>query len=323
MMSQAMRLAIPSLVVMLACVAQEPTIRTNVPLVIVPTTVTDHSGKYIDGLGGGDFILLDNGTPVKFALDTSDTTLVPISIVIAVQANGGAAPVIAKLHKVGSMIQPLITGERGEASVVLFDEEVRLLQEFTSDPFKISDAFASIRPRRSGDAHLIDAVSESIHMLAARPANRRKIILLISESRDRGSKDKLDAVLESAERENIVVYPASYSAYSTAFTQKGSEVPPAQSAGDLLAIFHEIGRNAKANAAEELAKYTGGRHLSFTRLKGLENTIANVGEELHSQYLLSFTPSANDGEFHRLEVKLVDRADAQVRTRPGYWASAP
>jgi VWFA-related protein len=306
-----------------ACLAQQATIRTNVPLVIVPATVTDRKGHYIDGLGPRDFVLLDNGKRQKFQLDTSDTTLIPISIVIAVQADGPAAPAIAKLHKVGSMIQPLITGDRGEAAVVTFADDVNVVQNFTSSPFRISDAFEAIRATDSNPAHLIDAVEKAVQMLAARPANRRKVILLVSESRDRGSKAKLGDTIEQAQREDVTIYTASYSAYATAFTQKGSEVGPPQSGGiDFIAIFRELSRNAKANAAEAFAKYTGGRHLSFEKLRGLENTISRVGEELHSQYLLSFTPTSGEPGFHTITVQLPGRPDALIDTRPGYWPAA-
>ena len=74
-------------------------------------------------------------------------------------------------------------------------------------------------------------------------------------------------------------------------------------------------------AADFFAQETGGRHLSFETLKGLEETIARAGEDIHSQYLLSFVPaSSKGGGFRRLEVTVPSRPDAVVRARPGYWA---
>jgi len=307
----------------LAAAQQSPTIRTEVPLVMAPVTVTDAKGRYIDGLAAGDFVLTDNQTPRPFQLDTSDATLIPISIVVIVQINNYAGAVVAKLHKVGSLIQPLITGERGDAAVVAFDEKVWTVQEFSSDPSQVEHALQQIQPSADTQAHMVDAVSDAVHRLSQLPTSRRKVILLISEAKDRGSKGKLADVLQAAQRENITIYSASYSAYTTAFTAKPEDLPPPEG-GNLLTIFTELGRMGKASAAETFARYTGGRHFFFTKQSSLEKAIADVGAELHSQYLLSFTPAkSEEAGYHSIEVKLRDRPDAKVRTRPGYWAAEP
>jgi VWFA-related protein len=302
---------------------QSPTIRTEVPLVMAPVTVTDAKGHYIDGLSAADFLLTDNQNPRPFQLDTSDATLIPISIVVVVQINNYAGAVVAKLHKVGSMIQPLITGERGDAAVLAFDEKVWTVQDFTADPSQIEHGLEEIQPSAETQAHMVDAVSDAVHRLAQLPSSRRKVILLISEAKDRGSKGKLVEVMQAAQRENVTIYSASYSAYSTAFTAKPEDLPPPEN-GNLLTIFTELGRMGKANAAETFARYTGGRHLTFARQSSLEKAIADVGVELHSQYLLSFTPAkSEEAGYHLIDVKVPGRPEAKVRTRPGYWALEP
>src|SRR5437899_4823307 len=95
-----------------ALLAQDTVIRTNVPLVFVPVTVTDKKGKPIDGLTVDNFVLSDDGARQKIRVDTSDTVLAPVSLVIAMQCSGIAAAELAKIQRVGGMIQPLITGER-------------------------------------------------------------------------------------------------------------------------------------------------------------------------------------------------------------------
>src|SRR4051794_26388575 len=108
----------------LVCVtlaAQDPVIKTNVPLVLVPGTVTDRKGHSVDGLHAEDFVVREEGKTQKIRLDTSDTVLAPVSVVIAVQASGISAVALAKIQKVGAMIQPLIAGDRGRAAVIAFD----------------------------------------------------------------------------------------------------------------------------------------------------------------------------------------------------------
>jgi len=298
---------------------QQPAIRTNVSVVLVPVTVTDKRGKYVDGLRPEDFVLDDNGRVQSIALDYSDT-LAPISLVVAVQTSEIAAPVIAKFTKVGSLIQPLVTGQRGEAALVTFDDEIRVALDFTSDPDAIVSAFRSVKAGNSEKGRSIDALAKSIEVLAARPANHRRVLILVSESRDRGSESDLWKTITAATKEGIVVYTATFSAQKTAWTVKGGELPPPSDGGGLLAIFVELGRMAKKNAADAVSRATGGEHLSFATVRGLEHVIAGIGEDLHSQYLLSFSPQAATGEEYRdLAVRIRDHPEFKVRARPGYW----
>ena len=275
---------------LLSLLAQETTIRTTVSLVVAPATVTGRQGKYVDGLTADDFLLYDSGQPRKINVDV---TWVPISLVIAVQSSSISAAALDKIHKIGSMIEPLIIGERGEAAVVAFDQNVKILQDFTSDPHNLSGALKKIESGDSG-SRMIDAVVKSVRLLSRRPPNHRRVILLIGETRDRSSETRLVDAVSLAQQENVMIYPLSYSAYLTPFTARAGTLPAAGGPGgvNLLAIFTEIARMGKENAAEAFSKYTGGRHLSFLEQRGLEQAVSRIGEELHSQYFLSFTPPA-------------------------------
>jgi VWFA-related protein len=310
------------LVVLLICLlpAQDPIFRTTVPTVLVPATVTDKKNHYINGLSAADFTVLDNGAPQTIRLDTADTTTVPIAIVFAVQADDVAATAILKIRKIGSAIQPFITGERGRAAVLTYGSKTTLVQDFTSDAEEISRAFAVIEPENERGAAMLDAVSESVATLSRRAPNERHIVVVVGESRDRGSKSKIEDVVKLVQRQSVTVFPVVYSAYVTPFTTKGSDMPPPSDQGGLLDVFTELGRKGKVNAAAVLAGDSGGRKLSFATLRSLERAIGQVGEELHSQYLLSYTAPRGQPGLHRIEVKLRDRPDAVIRARPAYWS---
>ncbi len=298
--------------------AQNPDLRATVHLVVAPTTVTDRTGQYVNGLADRDFILYDNGVRRDLHVDY---TYVPISLVIAVQSSSFSAAALNNTGKIGSMIEPLLTGERGEAAVVAFDSEVRTAQPLTSNFAAVKNAMRSLRPGDEG-GRMVDAIAESVRMLASRPAQRRRVILLISETKDRGSREKLEDVVTQAERDNVAIYPVTYSAYATAFTAKSGTVPPPSccSGINIIAILREVGRMGKKNTAEAFSMMTGGRRYSFTRQRGLEEAISRLGEELHSQYLLSFTVGGPaDDRFHTIDVRVPARPDCAVRTRPGYW----
>jgi VWFA-related protein len=303
----------------------------NSRLVLAPVRVTDRLGKSVDGLTAGDFELYDQGAFRRFDVET---TFAPISLVVAIQSSVISGPALAKIQKIGSLIQPLVLGERGHAAILTYSEKLTLRQDFTSDPTLISAAFRAIEPD-GGGAAMHDAIAESVRLLAGRKSSRRSVIIVIGEAKDRSSKLKIEEVVSRAQAANIVVYPVSYSAYLTAFTSKGAEqfrsgrrVYEPGGGMNLLAVFHEIGRAGSKNGHEVLAQYTGGLKSSFVKLKGLEETLQRVGEDLHSQYLLSFRPPAYDSDtgtqpaYREIRVRVRGCPECQVRHRPGYWRTA-
>ena len=306
--------------------AQEPdnsTIRANVPLVLAPVTVTDKKGNFIDGLSVDDFRLTDDGVPQKIRMDTSDTVLAPVSLMVLIQASGISAPVLARIERVGGLIKPLVIGQRGQAAVIEFDDEIRVRTDFTPDSDLISAAFQKTRSRSIHTARLIDAVAEGVKMLDTRSPNNRRVMLILSESRDRGSKSKLSDVIEQAQRAGVAVYAATYSVQGSTFLSSPSTSPSMPGGDgnlDILGGALELARIGKANVADALARASGGRHLSFLTLESLESVISRAGEEIHSQYLLSFTPtpSTKDG-FHQIQVAIPSHPDAVIRVRLGYW----
>lgn len=299
---------------------QPPPIQANVPLVLVPVTVTDRKGALMDGLTEDDFIVADDGVRQRIHLDTSDTVLAPVSLVVAVQCSGISAAVLAKINRVGGMIQPLVAGDRGRAAVIAFDDEVRVMQDFTGDQTKIRVALEKIEPRVIRAGKMIEAVAEAVRMLDTRPQNSRRILLILSESRDRRSKMKLADAIMMAQRAGVLIYPATYSAYATPWTARSEDNPPMPGGPDYMGGMIDLLRLGTTNTAEAFARATGGHHLSFETLSGLENVITRAGEEIHSQYLLSFVPHETDNKgYHHIEVAVPSKADAIVRARPGYW----
>jgi VWFA-related protein len=295
-------------------------IQTNVHLVLVPVTVTDRKGHSVDGLQADSFVVRDHGMVQKIRMDTSDSVLAPVSVVVAIQSSGISAVAIAKIQQVGAMIQPLIAGDRGRAAVMSFDDEVMVQQEFTSNGSKIRQAFENIRPGTIKQAHMFDAMLEAVKLLESRPENNRRILFLLSESRDRGSRAKLPDVIERVQRAGITVYPITYSIQKIAWTARAGNPEDNPRDEDLLAAITEPARLATKNAADAFAGATGGRHLSFATLNGLEEAIGKSGDEIHSQYLLSFTPSEpGNAAFRKLEVLVPSRSDVVIRARPGYW----
>jgi VWFA-related protein len=320
---------------------QDEVIRETFKFVLVPVTVVDKNGTFISGLTQYDFRLFDNGKPQKI---TEDLASHPISMVVAIQANSQVEKILPHIQKLGSVFEGLILGETGELAVLQFDHRVQTLTNFTSDTEQIDGAFRKLKTG-SGTSALNDAAMAGINMLKIRPPARRRVMMLIAENRDNGSGIKEREVLMAAEFANVPIYTVDISKLLAALTAKvqpgrPSNLPPGaiympnsqvatpttesqNQLGNWVPLFKDMFDVAKnifvPNPLTVYTKYTGGREYSFKSQKTLEHDLSQIGEELHSQYLLTYIPNnQSEAGFHQIVVE-VAKPELSVRTRDGYW----
>jgi VWFA-related protein len=299
---------------------QPPTIRTTIPLVTVPVSVADRRGGFIYDLKSSDFLLLDDGKARPVRVDIVDFGLAPIALVTLVQTSDISLSALAKIRKVGAMIPEAVVGANGEAAVVTFDDRIKVAQDFTTNADAISKAFRDLKPADNMGGRMIDAVDEALNLLANRSGPRRANIVIIGESRDRGSEEKLTDLIPKIQRTAVTIYSLTYSAYLTPFTIKPEEYQP--TGGGPLQAVTEIARLGKQNTVAALTDATGGRRFRFEIKSKLENDLILLGKEIHSRYLISFTPDLNQKpRFHHLQVQIKNHPETVVRARPGYWAA--
>jgi VWFA-related protein len=317
--------------------------KSDVPLVVAPTTVTDSKGHYVDGLTTDDLILYDNNVPQATQMDWMTY---PIDLVVAVQTSSNSGAVIDKLGGSGILFTQLLAADAGETAVLSFSDEVKVHQEFTSNPDLVIHALRMLR-MEGGGAHMLDALRQALLMLEQRLPRRRRIILMIAEKRDRSSNAKLAEVMERVERLNAAVYWLTYSPLLEPFTVKAktaedlkpeaerikmrkcdlcpgpddTPVPADLGPGGPIYAIGELMRLHKPDLASLFTKTTGGRTMNFLKKNALEQAIQLVGEEVHRQYILSFQPKgAEPGKFHAIRAAVKNRPELQAKTREGYWA---
>jgi len=346
-------LAVFSAALLAAQEPQGPTFTQVVTNVVAPVIVKDADGAYVNGLEARDFTLLDNGKPQDIRLDVS---FIPISMVVAVQASSNAEVFLPTIKKIGPLLEGLVLGQQGEAAIVAFDHRMQVKQEFTSDGRLFKTALESIKAGSSNHS-MIDAVFHATRMLRSRPTTHRRVMLLIAETRDKGSEGRMREALLEAQYSNIIIYTVNINRLLTSLTDKGQPprwdpIPPAgrprvastpqtptataQMTGlqgnsmNFTPLFVEIFRQTKAiffdNPAEVFTKYTGGREYSFINSSTMDRVMTDLGEELHSQYLLSYNPNNQvEGGWHDIKVEVSPKSrNYDIRTRPGYWmASVP
>lgn len=323
---------------LLSTCAAWPQFRSTGQLVVAPTTVKDSRGRMVDGLEPSDLILYDNNVlrPIQ-----SDTAVYPISLVVAVESSENSKAVLNKLGSSGILFTQLLAADQGETALISFSDQVTQIVDFTSDPDDLTHELKRMRPD-GGGAVVLDGLMQALDMLAHRKPGRRLIVLMISESRDRSSTNKLLEVVQRVQQLNAAIYWLTYSTTLTRYTdrrvttygdiedpkEKGKDkekdetpVPGEPPPMDLLAPFTTLAHLTKPNLADLFTRVTGAQQIAFLTKGALESAIHDIGDEIHSQYILTFPPAGGQpGLFHTIRVQVKNRTDLKVKTREGYWA---
>jgi len=320
-----------------------PLFRVTGKFVLAPVIVTDKDGRFVNGLTPLDFQLFDNGKAQRI---TEDVANHPISLVVAIQASAETEQLLPAVKKIGNLLANLVAGENGEIALIKYDHRIETLTGFTADADQIEAGLKKLKPG-SSSSRLNDATMEGLNMLKCRPANRKRILLLIGESRDIGSEIRVREVLTEAEFANVVIYSVDMSHLLAAMSSKAepprpNAIPPEarhlpggvigtpttdaqMNMGNWTPALKEIFIATKAifipNPLEVYTRYSGGKEYSYKTQRGLEQALADIGEELHGQYLLTYPVGADfEGGFHEIEVHVL-KPDLKVRTRNGYWVA--
>jgi hypothetical protein len=335
----------------------------RVTLVTTPVTVRDQSGAMIHNLDQQDFLITDNDAPQK--ITHFEVGGDPLSVVIAVETSTRIDPMLPQLRKLGILFTQQVMGPEAEAAVIGFDDSVHRLQGFTRNHDSVESVFAGLKTTDSGH-HLFDAMAEGVALLSDRhkptaenPVPGRRVLLVISEALDSGSETKLGEVLRQAQLQNITVFTIGLSTIRGELQSKPRDnapvpiappgistipgppgtvnVPPAGGPGgdgiDLIALAQVIVQQTKSaetkRTLELAAVATGGSYYSTFKGRSIESALDEIGGELHTQYMISYSPPrSDDGHdfgYHKISVTLVpDKSQGKkISSRPGYYIPPP
>ena len=300
---------------------EEPVFRSESNLVLVPALVRDASGHAVYGLQAKDFILEDNGVAQPVHLD-DETQPEPLSIVVAIQTGGSASHELPRIQGLNSMLGPILDEPQTQIAIVEFDSGIQLAQDFTGDAERIEQVLQKIE-RGDGGAAILDTVKYSVNLLNQLPEERKRVLLLISESRDHGSHwAKVDDVVTLIGNSNTSVYSLTFSPTLSKILDKHHGEDPADwgSGPDLLGLANLARQAMRENAPKAIAAQTGGEYRVFESRARFENHLLDFTNHLHSRYMLSFEPKNPQPGLHRIRVRLADAGDQTVLARSTYWA---
>jgi VWFA-related protein len=299
---------------------QETTLRSQTTIVLVPTLVKDQRGGIVYGLHSSDFIVEDDGTAQEARLDEAPEGQA-ISLVVAIQRGRRANYEFPRIQGLKSMLEPLFSLGTARVAVVEFDSQVDLTRNFTRDASLVAADLTNLQAG-DGGAVILDAVNYSVNLLKQEPEGRLRILLLISETRDHGSKVKIEDAVASIGQSNAVMYAQAFSpALSNILdTARGTNKNEEHQGVDFLDLAYRTAQAMRKNVPSTIASMTGGEYELFATRKKFEVRMNDFTNHLHSRYLLSFAPKSPHPGLHQIRVRLKNGDKGTVLARTSYWA---
>jgi Ca-activated chloride channel homolog len=295
-------------------------VRVDVRLVNVVATVTDSHGQYVPNLTQDDFILQEDGMTQQIVHFSQDKN-VPVSVGILLDTS---ASMDRKIRTAVEAVDRFIRRIQPDDDIFLMTFAGRpvLRQDFTDDREKLSQSLRRILP--TGGTALYDTLAEGVAKIHSSRHDKRAI-LVITDGQDTASAAKLEEVLQSIRKSDVLVYPIGISPLTYA---KGPDRNPW--GWPLPALL--AGKTGKRDTYDEVdmdvlhafAEHSGGRAFLLAetfigRGTQIEKILDAIADELRSQYTLGYyAPGPDDGHYHSIRIRT--RAGDSVRARRGYIA---
>ena len=293
----------------------QATLKVSTVVVNVYAIVKDKRGRLIPNLNKEDFKLTEDDVPQQIRYFSRETDS-RLTLGIMIDTSPSQEHLLAaEQDQARAFIQEVLR-PKDLAFVLRFDVEVELLQDFTSEQRLLGRAINNtvineggfrLLPEPSaaasvGGTHLYDALYLASNELMKSNVGR-KVLIMLTDGEDQGSKVTSDGALEAAEKADVIVYSVAltddsfYWAEDLAF--KGNSV------------------------LKKLSKETGGRMVRVNHPRDSSAAFGEIAGELRAQYFLGYSPSnkLRDGSFRKIRVRVRNR-NYRVRVRRGYYAQA-
>ncbi|MGB6482226.1 MAG: VWA domain-containing protein [Candidatus Acidiferrales bacterium] len=287
--------------------------RFTVGLVHLVAAVTDRRNKFVTDLTQNDFEVFEDGREQHITYFNRQAGL-PLRIGMLLDTSNS---IRERLHfeqdAATDFLYNVIRRGQDQAFLMTFDNEPEVIQDYTGDVSQLSDVIQ--KQNAGGGTALNDAIYLASERLMDAPTpsgpngDIRRILVVISDGDDNLSDHALSDAIQMADRSGVSIYAISTN-NDWVEVDTGNPQKLQYSEGD--------------NILKELAEETGGRAFFPYRVDDLAQSFLDIGNELRSQYLIGYTPPYKeaDGQFHKVELR-VDRKGLTVRSRKGYYATAP
>jgi VWFA-related protein len=305
-------------------------IRVNTTLVTLPVSVMDRDGRYVPNLQKEEFRIWEDGVEQEVAFFQSVDK--PFSVVLMLDTSPSTQFRLEDIQDAAiSFVNQLRSDDK--VMVVSFNDDIKVLSEFTTDRNKLQRAIQ--RARTDDGTRLYDAVDMVINQQLSRVQGRKAIVLFTDGVDTTSRRADYQSNIMDAQELDALIYPVQY---DTAEDMSVNN-PVGRSVdiwGQILGGIFGGGKNKSGGGGNsrgtarndyeignqyllELANSSGGREYHADSLQNMSYAFANVAEELRRQYSIGYYPKRPPQPGQRRQIRVRARqSNLAVRARDSY-----
>jgi Ca-activated chloride channel homolog len=279
---------------------QGQSIKVDVNLVVLHTTVLDDRGRFAEGLKQDNFRVSEDKVEQKLAVFKRED--VPVSMGLVIDNSGSMRDKRPRVNEAAlTLVQT--SNPQDEAFVVNFNDDfyLDLDKDFTNSIPELKEALERIDSR--GSTALYDAIIGSLDHLKKASKDKR-VLLIVTDGEDNTSHNSLDKTIREIQKTDTVIYTIGL-------------------------LSEESKKNSKRakKALEQIAQASGGLAFFPENVGDVHNICEQVARDIRNQYTLAYYPSNSkrDGTYRTVQVEIIPprgRGKLVARTRNGYYAPA-
>jgi Ca-activated chloride channel family protein len=274
------------------------TITKRVDEVNVIFTVTDKHGKFVKDLTEKDFTIRDDNKPPRQVVSFSRQTNLPLRVGLLIDASNSIRDRFRfEQEAAAEFLAQSIRPKADLGFVIGFDTTAELTADFSDNTEILGRGIRMLRP--GGGTAMYDAVYFACReklMKAPQSGPVRRAIILISDGEDNQSRVTREEAIEMAQRAEVIIYAISTN--TSGVKLRGDKV------------------------MERMAEATGGRAFFPFKIQDVATALAQIQDELRSQYAIAYKPAdfVPDGHFRTIQIVAENHKNLKVRSRRGYYA---
>jgi VWFA-related protein len=273
--------------------APVPLFRSAVDLTTVAATVFDGSGHLLKGLPRDAFEVFEDGEPQTITQFTNERVPVSLAMLLDISDSMFGHRIDDARAAIDRFISDLLD-PADEFSLIAFNHQPHPLTPWTTDRASAAAVLGALRP--TGATAIYDTILAALPLVGARH-RQRAALLVISDGADTASDAALRDVRAALLRSDVFVYAIAIDAWDA----------------------RRMNTPVNMTALREITDQSGGTTRVVHRSEEVMAALAEIAEELNSQYLIGYSSSKFDGRYHSIRVR-VKGTDTRVRARNGYVA---